>query len=64
MISKTDYFELKTGTPIIVIERIDTIDGELLKLPFSKVVAADDPNISESLADGKIHYLFDFEIGE
>lgn len=64
MISKTDYFDLKVGTPIIVIERIDTIDGELLKLPFSKVVAANDPRIGESLTDGKIHYLFDFEMSE
>lgn len=65
MKSNVNYFDIKVGTEVIVIERIDEYDGEKLPLAFSKCVAADDPNIQNGdLTEGKIHYFYDFELAE
>ncbi len=61
--SKVNYFDFKPGTKVIVIERHSTYDGEQLTLPYSECVAFNDHRISSGvLTDGKIHYMYDFEL--
>lgn len=58
-----DYFDIKTGDQVIVIERHHEYDGEKLELPYSECVLATDPRIvNKPLTAGKIHYMYDFEL--
>ncbi|CAL9961981.1 hypothetical protein VPHK567_0066 [Vibrio phage K567] len=64
MKSTVNYFDLKVGTEVLVINRVDEYDGEKLPLAYSECVAKDDYRIQngEPLTNGKIHYMYDFEL--
>ncbi|WPH64787.1 hypothetical protein [Vibrio phage vB_VpaP_SJSY21] len=51
--AKCDYFHIKKGDKVTVLNRVDEIDGEPINPPFNRCVVGDNP---------AVHYMYDFEI--